>query len=208
MSPMATPPRSAGTRTATERRRPQILRKAAQLFQKKGFHATSMDEVAKALSLNKATIYHHFPGGKSDLLFGIALAALEDLNNRVGDVDATPAARVELFVRAMIEVQVERSDETVVYHEELRRMKSLLPREQYAQLRALERSFSERVADAIAAGIESGAFRDNDPHVTAALLIALTSSAYRTFRTGKRADVDPLVERYTAFALDGLLARG
>ena len=43
---MATTPRTTGTRTATERRRPQILRKAAQLFQKKGFHATSMEEVA------------------------------------------------------------------------------------------------------------------------------------------------------------------
>ena len=206
---MATTPRTTGTRTATERRRPQILHKAAQLFQKKGFHATSMEEVAGALSLNKATIYHHFPGGKSDLLFGIALAALEDLNNRVADIDdaTPPPKRVELLVRAMIEVQVERADETVVYHEELRRMKALLPREQYAQLRALEHEFSERVADAITAGLQDRSFTPCDAHVAAALLIALTSSAYRTFRTGKRADVDPLVERYTTFALDGLCAR-
>jgi AcrR family transcriptional regulator len=206
---MATTPRTTGTRTATERRRPQILRKAAQLFQRKGFHATSMEEIAGALSLNKATIYHHFPGGKSDLLFGIALAALEDLNNRVADVNdsTTPAERVELLVRAMIEVQVERSDETVVYHEELRRFKALLPRDQYAQLRALEHNFSERVAGAITAGVQDGSFRECDAHVVAALLIALTSSAYRTFRTGKRADVDPLVERYTTFALDGLRTR-
>lgn len=206
---MATTPRTTGTRTATERRRPQILRKAAQLFQKKGFHATSMEEVANALSLNKATIYHHFPGGKSDLLFGIALGALEDLNDRVADLDATlpPAERVQLLVRAMIEVQLERADATVVYHEELRRMKALLPREQYAQLRALEHAFSERVAKAITAGVKDGSFRSCDAHVVAALVITLTSSAYRTFRTGKRADAETLVERYTTFALDGLRAR-
>lgn len=38
-----------GTRTAGDKRRPQILRKAAQLFAKQGYHATSMDEVADAM---------------------------------------------------------------------------------------------------------------------------------------------------------------
>src|SRR5581483_12142350 len=99
------------------------------------------------------------------------------------------------LVRAMIEVQLERADETVVYHEELRRMKALLPRDQYTQLRALEHAFSEAVAAAVTAGVQSGDFRDNDAHVTAALLIALTSSAYRSFRSGKRADADELVDR-------------
>ena len=209
MSAMASTETSRVTRAGTDKRQPQILRTAAQLFQRKGYHATSMDEVASALRLNKATIYHHFPGGKSDLLYGIALGALQDLAVRTETLGHTgePEERLRGLLRAMIEVQLERPNETVVYHEELRWMKGLLSPAQFRTLRGLESDFHRQVVDTVDAGVRSGAFRDCEAPVVATLMINLASSAYRTFRPGRRPDAEKLIDRYAEFVLYGLRSR-
>jgi AcrR family transcriptional regulator len=193
-------------RAGTAKRQPQILQKAAQLFQGKGYHATSMDELANALKLNKATIYHHFPGGKSDLLYGIAISAVRDLLQRAGEAEITNDSELRLrqLIRTMIDVQLERPDATIVYHEEVRRMKALLPAPQYRELRSVETEFRSQVSATLQHGVSAGVFRECDPGLTAVLLINLASSAYRTFRPGGAPDAETLTERYAVLVLDGL----
>src|SRR5436190_10599703 len=48
------------------RRRPQLLDVALEAFAQRGFHGTSMDEVAKAAGVTKPVLYQHF-GSKRDL---------------------------------------------------------------------------------------------------------------------------------------------
>ncbi len=45
--------------------RERILRKAFNLFSKKGFEGTKMDDIANAVGINKATIYYYFESKKS-----------------------------------------------------------------------------------------------------------------------------------------------
>ncbi len=49
----------------------QIYVVAAQLFCDQGFDATSMSDIADAVGITKAGIYHFIPGGKKDLLFAV-----------------------------------------------------------------------------------------------------------------------------------------
>lgn len=44
-----------------------ILRKAMERFWKKGFHATSMQDLVDHLGINRASIYSTFPGGKEQV---------------------------------------------------------------------------------------------------------------------------------------------
>jgi AcrR family transcriptional regulator len=60
-----------------ERRRKEILDAAAELFFKKGFAATSMDDVAASLGHTKGVIYHYFHS-KNDLLLGIFIDVQEE----------------------------------------------------------------------------------------------------------------------------------
>lgn len=55
-----------------EQRRTYILDSAEELFFAKGFSSVSMDEIAKKVGLNKATIYLYFED-KDSLFFGIVL---------------------------------------------------------------------------------------------------------------------------------------
>jgi AcrR family transcriptional regulator len=51
-----------------ELKRDAVLATAARLFNRSGFHATSLDDVAKALGVTKPTIYHYF-SNKDEILF-------------------------------------------------------------------------------------------------------------------------------------------
>jgi len=42
-----------------------LIDKAAQLFRKQGYHNTTMDDIAKACRIQKASLYHHVPSRKS-----------------------------------------------------------------------------------------------------------------------------------------------
>ncbi len=61
----------------------QIYTAAAELFCEKGFDGTSMSDVAEAVGITKAGIYHFIPGGKKDLLFAIMNYGLDRLENYV-----------------------------------------------------------------------------------------------------------------------------
>ena len=55
-----------------------VLKKAANLFWKQGFHATSMDNLVKELGINRASIYNTFGGKKA--LFDKAFRAYQNEN--------------------------------------------------------------------------------------------------------------------------------
>jgi TetR/AcrR family transcriptional regulator, lmrAB and yxaGH operons repressor len=53
--------------------RDRLVIEAAQLFRRKGYHATGLAEILAASGLPKGSLYHHFPDGKA----GLALAAAD-----------------------------------------------------------------------------------------------------------------------------------
>ncbi|WP_168201607.1 TetR/AcrR family transcriptional regulator [Phreatobacter aquaticus] len=59
-------------------RREEVLAAAAECFMRRGYEATSMDDVADALGATKGRVYHHFPS-KPDLFFEVYRRAMEIL---------------------------------------------------------------------------------------------------------------------------------
>ncbi|HLX83680.1 MAG TPA: TetR/AcrR family transcriptional regulator [Terriglobales bacterium] len=106
--------------------RQEILRAAARLFQQRGYHATSMNDVAAALKLSKGGLYHHFKS-KDEILFHIMSHAMDITEERVINVvrriDGTSAAgteeRLRMLIRLHIQVVLSPEDReiTVMLHE-------------------------------------------------------------------------------------------
>ena len=59
-----------------ETKREVLLREAAAAFNRHGFHATSLDDIAQNLGLTKAALYHYFPN-KQTLLSACFARAME-----------------------------------------------------------------------------------------------------------------------------------
>jgi TetR/AcrR family transcriptional repressor of lmrAB and yxaGH operons len=68
------PVREAAPTTKGERSRGKLVRAAAELFRKQGYHATGLAEIVSASGAPRGSLYFYFPGGKEEL----ACAAIED----------------------------------------------------------------------------------------------------------------------------------
>src|SRR6476469_8890933 len=74
--------RAAPTQQRFDTRRARMCRTAAQLFRDRGYDATSVSDVARALGLTKAGLYHHFES-KEALLFEIMMYGLDRVRDEV-----------------------------------------------------------------------------------------------------------------------------
>ena len=78
----------------------EIYRVAAQIICEKGFDATSMNDIAEAVGITKAGVYHHIPA-KKDLLFRIMNFGLDELDAAV-IMPARAIADAESRLRSII----------------------------------------------------------------------------------------------------------
>ncbi len=70
-------------------RRDEIVRRALKVFARKGYDATSMDDIADRARVAKGTLYYYFPS-KEDLYHAVMVHSLqgifEDLSAKISDV--------------------------------------------------------------------------------------------------------------------------
>jgi len=81
-----------------------ILQAAALLFQQKGYHATSMQDIADAVELKKGSLYHYVDS-KQDILFALLNEALELILERleyVAGQDLSPEQKIRQATRAYL----------------------------------------------------------------------------------------------------------
>jgi AcrR family transcriptional regulator len=93
-----------GRHAGYDDQREAILARAAHLFATRGYSATSMNEVAEACGLSKATLYHYYRD-KDALLFSIADSHVERLQGIVAQAVAEapdPAERLRVLVRLFV----------------------------------------------------------------------------------------------------------
>ncbi len=84
--------------------REAILARAAELFAQRGYAATTMNRVAEACGLSKATLYHYYQD-KDALLVGIAQTHVDRLEAIVAEVLAEPAAperQLRRLIRSLV----------------------------------------------------------------------------------------------------------
>ncbi len=80
--------------------RDDILEAAAQIFSQKGFHAASMQDIAQAVNLQKASLYHHVTS-KQDILLALLDRALDILIEHINRVVQQPLPADEKLRQAM-----------------------------------------------------------------------------------------------------------
>jgi AcrR family transcriptional regulator len=86
----------AVTTPARERTRHEIVRQAMDLFQAKGYNATSLQDIATAAGCSKATVLYHF-SGKPAVLAAVLEPAAADLAELIAAAGALPRAETQEF---------------------------------------------------------------------------------------------------------------
>src|SRR5262245_35025218 len=80
---------------AADNRAVEVYRTAAKMILQKGFDGTSVSDIANALGITKAGLYHYIRG-KTELLYEIMRFGLEELNEVMVPAAAIPDAERRL----------------------------------------------------------------------------------------------------------------
>lgn len=137
--------RSAGY----DEQRELILARAAALFARQGYHATSMNQLAEACGLSKATLYHYYRD-KDALLVQIAeghVTRLAALLDEVAALRLAPEARLRELIRRIV---VEYADAQHA-HRVLTEDVKFLPAQDRERILNVERRVVAGFADAVGA---------------------------------------------------------
>ncbi|HEY4279608.1 MAG TPA: TetR family transcriptional regulator [Conexibacter sp.] len=182
-----------------------LLATAGDLFATRGFEATTTREIAAALGVSKATLYHHIRD-KQELLFALiqaaqwrSLARLE----RIVAADADPASKLRAAIAQHV---LQLTGAGVGARLLLREARALTPQRR-AIVRADERSYTTELAAIVADGQRVGAFRPElDAEVVALAVLGAVNWIDRWHRPDGPWPPHALAEGFADVLLDGLRA--
>jgi AcrR family transcriptional regulator len=181
-------------------RRSELTREAARLFAQKGYHGTSIGDLAKALGVQKASLYSHIES-KQDLLYHAlsdGAAAFHGALDAISEELPAPE-KIRLALRAHLRIVSEQLDVATVWMQEWRYLEG----ERREEFLAERHRYEERIRDLFREGRELSELRaDLDEGAAALLFLSAANWAYTWLQPGR--DTDGLADRFFALLLDGI----
>jgi AcrR family transcriptional regulator len=184
----------------TENTRDRLSKAAARLFAERGYHGTSIGDLAKALEIQKASVYSHIKG-KEDLLAEIALAgaqAFHDAQDSVPD-DVDTVEQLRLALRAHLRVVDRQLDVATVWLQEWR----YLTGDALERFLEERRRYEQRIRTLFERAVSAGALpRDLDIRHAVLVFLSVANWAYTWMTHGT--DVDAEADALWALLRSGL----
>jgi AcrR family transcriptional regulator len=181
-------------------RRSQLTREAARLFAEKGYHGTSIGDLAKAMGVQKGSLYAHI-ASKEDLLYETMREGADAFHGALDAIpDKLPATeKIRLALRGHLRVVAEQLDVATVFMREWRYLEG----ERRDEILAERRRYEERVRALFREGRELGELRTDLDDATAALLtLSAANWAYTWLAPGR--DTDAIADSFAAILVDGI----
>jgi AcrR family transcriptional regulator len=155
---------STSKRYAPDATRQAIIDSALKLFERNGFHATSVQAVADDADVTKGAFYHHFKS-KEQLVHIILGELLDHMLRELDRIEADtddPAGRLRALIGSIVDAAVRFRSHVAVYYQERRYLRDA----DFAEVRRKREVMLARMRAIVCAGIEDGTFRDDiDPDV-------------------------------------------
>jgi TetR/AcrR family transcriptional regulator, cholesterol catabolism regulator len=183
-------------------RRRQIEDVASALFSSRGYAATSMRDIAKALDLQGGSLYAHIPS-KEAVLAAIVEEAAEAFHAAVRPVaerGAPAAERLREMVAAHIRVVTGGRERAKVFLFEWTFLGEER-RQAVTRSRAAYQGYFERV---VAEGVAAGEFGPVDPRLAAVFVLSAMNAMAYWYRPDGPLGPDELAGHYAGLFLGGL----
>lgn len=154
--------------------RERMLEKSAELFCANGFSATSINDIADALSLKRSSVYHYFPN-KEEIVKALFV---EEYGRRCNELlelfdrkDLTPMERLELAVEGAITTRLQGGSRFLVFD----RLETEVPNDLRITYKRGRRRILDLYTKLVSDGIKSGDFREVDPQMAAFAVIGMSN---------------------------------
>ncbi|MGD2067051.1 MAG: TetR/AcrR family transcriptional regulator [Gemmatimonadota bacterium] len=185
------------------RRRREILHAALEAVREQGWHATTLDDIAGRLGIQKTALYHYFPD-KDSILYACHRESLAELDRIIEESEQCcedPLERLTYIIREHVRVMTDTLEGSPLAFEV-----PSLPPERRAEVIAGRDRYEHTLRGIIARGTESGVFRKVDPKTSVFVILGAINWIARWYRPGGSTEPDELGRRFAEHLLGGLAA--
>jgi AcrR family transcriptional regulator len=187
----------------SDRKRAEILRRAAGVFRRKGFHGAGMREIAAGLGMAPGALYYYFEN-KEDLLYACQVLSLRRLVKSASEIvraDQSPPEKLRALIRAHLGHILDElggSFAHVEFH--------ALPESKLVEVVSKRDAYERIVRRVIREGIAAGAFRKVDIKLAALTLLGALNWTVVWWRPEGNRTLKGVAEQIAETFLKGLEA--
>ena len=196
----ASPTASAHVLAKRDRRRKEILHAALRAFREKGYHGTTLDDIAERFGVRKTALYHYFPD-KEAILYACHQESLAELDRIVAGSRAydTAIERLAYVIREHVRVMTETLEGSPLAFEvtslsAARQRDVIAGRDRYE--RALRRIIAQGVAD--------HEFRQLNPKIAVFAILGSINWIARWYRPEGALQAEELGREFAEHLVGGL----
>src|SRR5258708_13273310 len=195
-----------GAKLAREIRREEITTAARDLFSRKGFHGTSIPDIARAAGISTGLIYHIFSSKEDVRLACIEEVATLHLEYFAQSIDiANPLERFDFIVRELYKDLDASSKRILIMY----RDSSTLPREARQGMLSMIKNLDKQFIKLFEEGQRAGVFRADipEPRVLSANLLGLGHiwALQKTWHFAPEIDLETYISAQLAYFHEQLL---
>jgi AcrR family transcriptional regulator len=180
----------------------ELYAAALRLFNEKGYHATSMQDIATALGLYKGSLYHYI-GGKEELLvqvFERAMATLLEEVEQIAESSLPASAQLRSLIRAHVRAVASNVDALSVYLHEFR----ALAGPALEKVRAQRDRYREIMAAVVERGMRDGEFVSGDVDIVTLGVLGMCNWLAQWYKPGGRLAPSEIADQFAELVLAGL----
>lgn len=191
---------SPHVRAKRTRRRTEILHAALRAFRERGYHATTLDDIAERLGVGKTALYHYFPD-KEAILFACHQESLAELDRILRGTRryASATERLAYVIREHVRVMTDTLEGSPLAFE----VPALAPERQDTIIAARDR-YERALRRMITDGIAAGEFRKVEPKIAVFAILGAINWIARWYRPEGTIHAAELGEQFAEHLVGGL----
>lgn len=206
-APKALPSPWRGRQGAAARRikRDAVIRVAAHAFNSRGYHNTSLDDLAEALEVTKPTLYYYVKS-KEELLFECFRTGLEPIRAAVREAGATRGCAHDRLVGVLLHYASAIASDygwCLVRAEDLN-----LSADFHAHIKALKSEIDQGIRRLLREGMADGSIARCDPKMTAFALAGALNWIAHWYRDNQALKPAEIANAFVDLFAHGLKPRG
>ncbi|MFG6114985.1 TetR/AcrR family transcriptional regulator [Halobacillus sp. MO56] len=185
--------------------RETILKTSLELFEQKGFHGVTVNQIVAASNTSKGGFYHHFQS-KDELLFVIHdtfITYVLKEAKAANEIHRSPIKKIQSIIKAFVKVFDLYKPHISVFYQESNYLKP----EYEEQIKRKRDAFKQMVFQVIEEGQETGDFRKELPmEITGMAILGMVNWIYKWYSRDGKYTIDEIADVYVDIILHAVLA--
>src|SRR3984885_8804568 len=186
-------------------RRHEMVDVSAKVFDERGYHATSTNDLCEANGIGKGALYYYI-GSKEALLAAIHDRVMDEVMlgaDRVAVAGGSATEQLQMLGEELLDVIFRFPDHVWVFLHDF----PALTGKNAETFRQRRRAYEQRVEDVFRRGVESGDFRPLDTRLAVIAWLGMHNYTYLSLRAGGHFSVKEVAKSFADIFVLGIATR-